>query len=126
MYKTRKQNRVDIISYVRVCERKNNNSIGFVKDLNNAGIRLKSLRYFNPQSNCHLAIALPYPTKYDNSVAIDAKVIWCTQSDLNGYFDTGIELHDVKPHELDAIEKFIEYVADTNQFFSLHETEKIL
>lgn len=126
MYKTRKQGRVDIISYVRVSERKNNNSIGFVKDLNNAGIRLKSLKYFRPQSNCHLSLALPYPTKYDNSVAIDAKVIWCSQSDLNGYFDTGIELKDVKSHELDAIEKFIEYVADTNQFFSLNQTEKIL
>ncbi len=124
MYKTRKQNRVDVISYVRVSERRNNNSIGFVKDLNNAGIRLKSLRYFKPQTNCHLAISLPYPTKYDNSVAIDAKVIWSTQSDLNGYFDTGIELQDVKPHELDAIEKFIEYVADTNKFFSLNEAEK--
>ncbi len=117
----RRYDRVDVISYVRVQESNSDSTLGYVNDISIAGMRLKSLKSFSPENPCHLRISLPYGNEMIESVDIDAKVVWCNESDIEGYFDTGIQLENVKDDELSAIEKFIEYIEDSQQFFSMSQ-----
>ncbi len=123
MEENRKQKRMHVISYLKVQEQQSSKDLGQVVNMTSEGMGLYSEEPLDSDSLVKLKLTLPTTGNEDNELAFDARVTWCRQSVLPGYYDSGVQLLDVQPDDLEILEEFIEESTSEDRWLIADETE---
>ncbi|MCP4584202.1 MAG: PilZ domain-containing protein [candidate division Zixibacteria bacterium] len=123
MEENRKQKRMHVISYLKVQEQQSSKDLGQVVNMSSEGMGLYSDEPLESDSMVKLKLTLPTDSNENYELAFDARVAWCRQSVLPGYYDSGVQLIDVPSDELGILEEFIEASAIEDRWLMADETE---
>jgi len=123
MVENRKQKRMHVISYLKVQEQKSSKNLGQVVNINTEGMGLYSEEPLESESMIKLKLTLSTAANENNELAFEARVAWCRQSVLPGYYDSGVQLMDVPPDHLEILEQFIEESSIEDRWLMADETE---
>ncbi len=108
MKETRRLKRMHVISYLKVQEKNTDKELGQVVNMTTEGMGLYGQDPLEANSTVKLKLMLPSLERLDNQITFDARVVWCTEADHPGFFDSGIKLLNVPYEDLEILEKFIE------------------
>lgn len=108
MIDERRLNRVQVMSYLKICYRDNGNELGRVVDISIEGMRLSGAEPIQIDRTLTFRLALPVAPKGKSEIVFDADVIWCRRAKNPQLYDTGIKLRDLSPEKIELIEDFLE------------------
>ncbi len=114
--------RLHVLSYLKVCERNTDETVGRVVDMTTQGMRLLSDSPIAAATVQQFRMGVPRATGGNERITFDAWVIWCRESVNPGYYDTGIELKDVSAAHIEAIEQFMEESSFTDRWLTLADS----
>jgi hypothetical protein len=103
----RKNQRIHIVSYLRVTEENNDETIGRIVDMTTEGMRLRSLEPLKENSSMQFRLNLPQSTLGRKSLYLDANIIWSRKQDDSKYYDSGIQLLNVPRRDQLLIEELM-------------------
>ena len=118
----RKLRRMHVVSYLKVHERNTDQSVGRVTDITTEGIRLCSKEPIKENSTIQFKMKIPRVTAGSDEITFDALVIWCHKSTNPELYDSGVQLLDVPPKDIDIIEQFIEDSSFNDRWLSIAES----
>ena len=123
MKENRKQKRMHVISYLKLQQQQSNKDLGQVVNISSEGLGLYSEEPLQSDSMVKLKLTLPTTINKNNELAFDARVAWCRQSVLPGYYDSGVQLMDVPSDNLEMLEQFIEESSIEDRWLMADDTE---
>ncbi len=115
----RKEPRLYVISYVKVCEDDSDRSIGRVLDMTSRGMRLRSKEPVKTRAKARFRLMLPVEAHGTREITFEADVIWCRRTEDVGSWDTGIQLLDITPDDGDLIERFVSEASYEDRWLAL-------
>lgn len=116
---TRKLQRMQVLSYVKVCEQKDDLALGHLVDITTQGLRVVSPKALLPHSIIHLRLDLPTADDGVQKLHFKAQVIWSRASAEFESWDTGLQLVNVTDDECDHIERFMQNAAYEDRWLSI-------
>jgi hypothetical protein len=120
MTDSRQQERLHVLSYVRVEEEDGAEAASKkLVDITTAGMRLRGKVPLEPEQGCRFVLHLPRPGREAQKVCFEAHVIWSRPAEDPGFWDCGIELLDIDRSDLKAIERFIEETSYPDRFLTV-------
>jgi PilZ domain-containing protein len=115
----RREPRLHVISYVKVCESDSDRSIGRVVDMTTRGMRLRSRDAVQVNTTLRFRAVLPGEDYSNREITFEANVIWCEQVPDHNTWDTGVLLSDVSVEDSEVIERFVEQVPYEDRWLAL-------
>lgn len=119
MLEGRRLRRMHVISYLKVHERNTDDSIGRLVDITTEGVGLYSEEPIDINRIYQFRMTLPTALKKKKEITFDARVVWCHQAVHPGFYDSGIQLLDVPPKDIEVIEQFIEEATLEDRWLSV-------
>jgi len=119
MLEGRRLRRMHVISYLKVHERNTDDSIGRLVDITTEGIGLYSEEPIDINKIYQFRMTLPTALKKKKDITFDARVVWSKQAVHPGFYDSGIQLLDVPPKDIEVIEQFIEEATLEDRWLSV-------
>ena len=122
MKENRQQPRMHVITYLKVQKQNSDKEFGQVVNISSEGMGLYSQVPLQSESTVRLKLSLPSVSNEINEFAFDARVAWCRESVLPGYYDSGVQLIDVPPDNLAVLEEFIEQSTIEDRWLTVDES----
>jgi hypothetical protein len=124
MIDERKQRRMQVMSYLKICYRDNESELGRVVDITTEGMRLCSAEPIQTDRTQTFRLALPLTSREKSELVFDADVIWCRRAKNHRLYDTGIMLRDLPPEKIELIEDFLEKSSHEDRWLSVIKSIK--
>jgi len=124
MIDERKHNRLQVISYLKICYRDSGHELGRVVDITTEGMRLCGAEPV--QTNRTLTFRLNFPnlSEENSEIVFDADVIWCRRSKNPRLYDTGIRLKELPGEKIELIEDYLEKYSLEDRWLSVIKSIK--
>jgi hypothetical protein len=103
----RKFKRRHLIFYLRVIERESNAVLGFLVDITTQGIMMMSEFPTEIGKTFHLKLLTDAGPQGEKFLEFQAVSKWCERSVNTDFYDTGFELIDINPDDLQGIRQTI-------------------
>ncbi len=107
MAEKRMLKRRHLIFYLRVIERDSNAILGFLVDITTQGFMMMSEFPTEVGKTFALKILLNSDEGQERFLEFSAQSKWCRQSINSNFFDTGFEVVDIRPEDLNGIREII-------------------
>lgn len=104
----RKQKRKTTYAFFGINDQSTNNFVGWVVDMTIEGLRIRSISELEIDSSFRFRMDLPFKINESTEIVFDAKSVWSKKVNDRNEFNTGFELLDVSPTEIDKIGQLIE------------------
>jgi hypothetical protein len=108
----RKFNRVHLIHYLRVFDRKTGDLIGNLVDLTSEGLQLICEKAIEPGKLLEIRMEFPEDVDGEREVKLNAETIWCDHQLDPDLFSVGCKLIPVTPTQVTIIRDLIENYQD--------------
>ena len=118
MVDERKQKRLQVLSYLKICYRDTNIEMGRVVDMTTEGMRLCGEEPIQTNRTLTFRLALP-AVKKSNEIIFDADVIWCRRAKNPRLYDTGIRMKNLSPEDSEKIMEFMEKSSSEDRWLSI-------
>jgi hypothetical protein len=112
MSEKRKFNRVHLIHYLRMFDRKSGDLIGNLVDLTAEGLQLISETPIEPGKILEIRMEFPEEVDGQQEVRLNAEAIWCDHQLDPDLFSVGCRLLPVTPTQVNIIRDLIENYQD--------------
>jgi hypothetical protein len=124
MIDERRLNRVQVMSYLKICYRDNGNELGRVVDISAEGMRLCGVEPIQTDRTLTFRLALPPTPKGKSEIDFDADIIWCRRAKNPQLYDTGIKLRDLSPEKIELIEDYLQKSSQEDRWLSVIKSIK--
>jgi hypothetical protein len=124
MIDERRLNRVQVMSYLKICYRDNGNELGRVVDITTEGMRLCGAEPIQTDRTLTFRLALPLASKGKSEIVFDAEIIWCRRAKNPRMYYTGIKLRDLSPEKIELIEDYLEKSSQEDRWLSVIKSIK--
>ena len=108
MTKIRTTRRAKVYSFVKIISDFNKSVSARVIDISPRGIRIKSKDPFLTDRPFKCSLLFPNINFREKVIKFDASVAWNQESDVDGYYETGLHIESVEPEDKSILEQFIE------------------
>lgn len=107
MDERRKLKRKYLMFYTRVFDLNTGKLLGYLSDLTAAGTMIISEEPIQPDTKFRLSIDLPEDFYSKQRLKFEARSVWC-EADVNPkFYNTGFQLLDVTPEDVEIIERLV-------------------
>jgi hypothetical protein len=124
MIDERKQNRMQVMSYLKIRCRDNGRELGRVVDITTEGMRLCGAEPVQTDRTLTFKLNLPTMSEENNEIVFDADVIWCRRSKNPRLYDTGIKLKELPGEKIELIEDYLEKSSREDRWLSVIKSIK--
>lgn len=124
MIDERKLNRMQVMSYLKICHKDSACELGRVVDISIEGMRLCGAEPIQTDRTLTFRLELPRAAERKRELVFDADVIWCRRSKNPRLYDSGIKLKDLAPDEIELIEDFLEQYSQEDRWLSVIKSIK--
>lgn len=90
-------------SFIGIYDNTTEKLIGYLLDLTTVGFNLKSLKSIKIETKFQIKMELPIQIQESKSIVFYAESRWCKKCENTRYYETGFEMMDVLPEELEKI-----------------------
>lgn len=112
MAEKRKFNRVHLIHYLRLFDRKSGELIGNLVDLTSEGLQMICEKAISPGDLLEIRMEFPEPVDGDRELQLNAVAIWCDHQLDPDLFSVGCRLIPVTPDNVSIIQNLINNYQD--------------
>ncbi len=112
MAENRKFNRIHLIHYLRLFDRKSGDLIGNLVDLTSEGLQLISEKAIEPGKLLEIRMEFPEEVDGEQEVQINAESVWCDHQLDPDLFSVGCKLIPITPSHVTIIRDLIENYQD--------------
>lgn len=112
MSEKRKFNRIHLIHYLRLFDRKTGNLIGNLVDLTSEGLQLISETPIDPGTVLHIRMEFPEEVDGERELHLNAEAVWCDHQLDPDLFSVGCKLIPVTPTKVTIIRDLISNYQD--------------
>lgn len=107
MKEQRKLERRDTVAFLAVYDRNTEMFIGRLIDLTTKGMKIKSATAIELHSTFLIRIDLPVDPMVSKTITFKARCVWTKECDDSDAFDSGLEVKEITPKELENISSLI-------------------
>jgi hypothetical protein len=122
MIEERKLQRMQVMSYLKICYRDTDIDLGRVVDITTEGMRLCGRDPIQTNRTLTFRLAFPASSNKKSEVVFDADVIWCRRARNPDLYDTGIKLKELSPEKVEIIRDFMEKSPYEDRWLSIIKT----
>jgi hypothetical protein len=108
MLEKRKLKRRRPVYYLKVFDRQNNESLGYLIDINIEGIMLAGKNALPAETLYNVAIHLPRELNGERSILLKVTSIWSEYDPMLEKYKSGFHIQDSTPEEVEKIKLLIE------------------
>jgi hypothetical protein len=108
----RKFNRVHLIHYLRLFDRKSGELIGNLVDLTSEGLQLISEKAIAPGKLLEIRMEFPETVDGERELQLNAEAVWCDHQLDPDLFSVGCKLIPVTPDKINIIRDLIDNYQD--------------
>ena len=121
MAKIRTTDRSRVVSFVKIVTGSGTTECGRVIDISGRGMRVRSKNQFQTERPFHFSLMVPNINYREKIIKFDASVVWSKQSDIDGYFEAGLQIESVTTKDLGIIEQFIKDSSHKDRWIQVNE-----
>jgi hypothetical protein len=112
MFERRKIERIHLIHYLRMFDRKNSNLIGNLVDISGGGVQFISEKPY--EKDTKLSVRMDFPEEFMNRsfLEFDIEIKWCIIDQNPDLFANGCQLVNISPEEIEVIQALIAMYRD--------------
>jgi len=104
----RKQERRDLITYLRVFGENAEQPVGHLVDITTEGMMLISEEPVETGKVLQLRVVLPAKIEESKEISLSAKAMWCREDENPAFYNTGFKLVNPSPEHIKIIEHSIQ------------------
>lgn len=120
MKEARKQERTDAVSFLEVRDAGTGREVGRVTDISIQGMRLLSPDRFEREASLEFEMTMPPRRRTRGGIRFDAKVIWCRKAGDTGQYESGIQMKNITPEDIEVIRQIMEEAPFEETHLNLH------
>ena len=124
MDKARTTERSKVISFVKIISGSSKKECGRVLDISSEGMRVRSKHPFPTNQPFHFSMLMPNINFREKVIKFDASIIWSKESDVEGYYEAGLQIESVTDKERKIIEQFINDSSLLDRWIQVNECFK--
>ena len=107
MHYKRKVERKNLIYYLKVTNRETNQVIGHTVNISKKGLMVIGENPIKPESILQLQMFLPEEIQGIRNYEFTATSRWCKKDKKPGFYNTGFELNNVSPEDIQIIKYLV-------------------